>query len=112
MRVGEAKFYIRRHVYGYGYEIYLAEYSGTTVRAIATGVTMEELDPEGPAVLIERPPIIVLDNREATQLMDELWNAGVRPGDIGSVGERTALKEARDWAQSVANRLLDRGVGS
>lgn len=38
------------------------------------------------------PPSITLSIEDAIQLMTELWNAGVRPAGVGTVGEIAALK--------------------
>lgn len=37
-------------------------------------------------------PTLSLDYEDAVRLMDELWNCGIRPTEVGSPGELAAVK--------------------
>lgn len=66
-------------------------------------VTLIGHEPDDP--LVHRP-FLELSDDDAQRLLEELWRAGLRPVEVGNVGERDALIQARDWAQSVVDRLL------
>lgn len=51
-------------------------------------------------------PAFVLSEEEAQNMMDSLWQAGVRPKDVGGPGELSALHQhLGDMRAIVANRL-------
>lgn len=42
--------------------------------------------------MLEEQPMLGLDYEDAIRLMDELWNCGIRPTDVGGLGELAATK--------------------
>ncbi|MCG3207302.1 MAG: hypothetical protein FOGNACKC_00902 [Anaerolineae bacterium] len=50
-------------------------------------VTMAEVD-----LSISGAPTLEITPEQAQVLMDELWNCGVRPSDVGSAGQLEAVK--------------------
>ena len=74
-------------------------------KSFAKHVTMQTVTPENEFLCEE--PFLELREADAQYLLNELWNAGLRPADVGSEGERQALKQARDWAQRIAQTTLE-----
>lgn len=64
--------YIQERFDSYGFELFLHTYD-----SIATSVTMEKKEVGYPP----RGANIIIDREAATQLMEQLWNYGIRPAD-------------------------------
>jgi len=63
--------------------------SPAPVQSVATQITFTQIDTPGTVL----PAAIHLTPGEATQLLDELWRAGIRPTDgTGSVGQLGATQ--------------------
>lgn len=70
---------------------------------VGTNVTLETVE----VGTFERP-LLYMPDEAAQQLMDDLWNAGVRPANVRSMSEIVEAKEAHiQDLRNVAFRLLD-----
>ena len=65
----------------------LADEDAPSKRLTVDGFSVRETEP-GEIT----DPAFVLTEIEAQELMNSLWNAGVRPGDVGGPGELSALR--------------------
>ena len=72
---------------------------------VATGVTMQRLEP-GASVAYLTPPLRLTPS-EAAALMEELWRIGIRPSNShGSTGQLAATERHLDDMRKIAfNRL-------
>lgn len=59
------------------------------VRSVGQPLTMTALDPDKHARI---DPTLSLSPEQAQQLMEELWKAGIRPNEVGGIGELQATK--------------------
>lgn len=76
-------------------------------RSVATNLQLETVE-EG----AEIEPTLVLQVREAQQLMDELWRCGLRPqASHGSAGQLKATERHLQDMRTAAFNLLDRVLG-
>ena len=84
------ELYINRNVaWGDVYEVFMSH------KNIATGKRFIYTKPKLVEHDISSVPerLVMLDREEAQQLMDELWNAGIRPaGATGSIGQLSAVQ--------------------
>ena len=105
---GRFKFGVERRFERMTFAIYGRTETPGQRRAVVLPVTMEERGDDEMYALQE--PFLEVIEEDAQLLLEALWRAGLRPAEVGTAGERSALIAARDWAQSVADRLLQRGV--
>jgi len=74
------------------------------MRSVATGLTFTEVEPFGVA---PDAPLLRLSQNDAQALMDELWQAGVRPANgVGSVGQLAATEGHLKDMRAIAFELL------
>lgn len=72
--------------------------------SIARNIVFEKI---AKGAIMQDSESLSLTRAEATELMDELWRAGVRPaGMVESDSERAALKSHISESASVINRLF------
>ena len=86
-------FFITRHPFGdgVGLHLMLRERGEVNQNSVATGIEFRRLS-EGEDGIAPNP-ILRLQNAEAQQLMDELWQAGFRPSEgTGSAGALAATQ--------------------
>jgi len=90
------------------FEIHVIERDlATGTRRVAAPVTFVDLDPSTRYT----EPTFALQEDEARALMDALWNAGLRPTNVGSAGQLHATEQhLRDMRQIVAGTLAKLGV--
>lgn len=81
------QFYVERNLMKHGIAIYARKPSTNGGVFYAAPLTFNKVE-EGDEV----SELMLVDKESATQLMNELWNAGIRPNDIGSPGELAAIK--------------------
>lgn len=84
----------------YLYAMFMDARTGS--RSIATNVTFETLT-EGES---HREPMLKMGPEEAQMLIDALWEAGVRPTNVGTAGERGALQDHIKDLRMVVTRVL------
>lgn len=72
--------------------------------SVSTGITMETYDANS---CIPDVPTFSLKRTEAQELMDELWNCGVRPSEgIGSAGSMASTeRHLKDMRAIVGHKL-------
>jgi len=63
--------------------------------------------PEDGTEGMEIPPMMELTYESATSLMNELWNSGVRPTDVGSPGELSATKSHLEDMRKIVFDLME-----
>lgn len=81
------RFWVERDILANGIKLTIAQEETSGARQFWTEVTCKpEREMEGCVV-----PSQLFNWESATELMNELWNAGIRPSDVGSPGERKAL---------------------
>ena len=74
---------------------------GPPKRLTVDGFTIRETEP---GEIID--PAFVLSEEEAQNFMDSLWQAGIRPRDVGGPGELSALRShLGDMRAIVADKL-------
>ena len=87
--IGKRECRVQRNLACGLYEIWLLEWRPESSQcAVSTSLLMKDLE-EGSLL---PPPPVSLSGGEATQLMDELWKAGVRPTTEATGGEIEAVK--------------------
>lgn len=90
MAANNFEFFVHKSMYKNGFEVG-AFLNTDGQRWIAAPVCMSVLTPEMEGMVIN--PLFSLTKDAARNLMDELWNAGVRPSnEAGSVGELAAVQ--------------------
>lgn len=101
LAANDFEFFIQKNLFKNGIEVGMILNSGGT-RYVATPVCMTALTPEMEGMMLS--PLLVMTKDSARNLMDELWNAGVRPSnEAGSVGELAAVKaHLKDMRELVA----------
>ena len=68
---------------------------------VVTGVTFGEL---GEGATLGEP--MRISKADATELMDDLWNAGIRPSDIGTAGHLAATQAHLRDMQGLIEKIL------
>jgi hypothetical protein len=104
------KFYIERIPWGGdGYDIYLRwkENEGTMGRAMPIVLITDKPENEG----TRAEPMMRLHDDHAKDtlqsLMDELWNIGIRPKDIGTAGHLAATQSHLNDFRAITSKLLN-----
>jgi hypothetical protein len=82
------EFWINKDIRRRVFDLTLFSHTPDGVVAVVKPVVAEVIDP---IETITRPTVS-LSFDEATALITELWDAGVRPGNVGQVGELVATK--------------------
>lgn len=83
------RFWVERDIRAHGIKLTIAQEETSGVRKFWTEVTCKsERDMEDSVV-----PSQLFDWESATELMNELWNAGIRPSEVGTPGEKKALQD-------------------
>lgn len=95
----------RREDWSYGISIYLRQRTVGIGDSIAAPVTMVKREPD--TLVVE--PMLRLEIHTAQQLMDELWQCGLRPTEgTGSAGSLKATENHLADMQRIAFMLLER----
>lgn len=81
------KFYINRNIASDCFELYIKRLDKNTGVSMATNITFSKHIPETLAA-----PITELREDEAQELLEELWKAGFRPKEIGTVGQLASVR--------------------
>ena len=84
------RIFARRAFADFGIHLHAAEYQDGMPVAIATAVTMHAVAVS--ALGNQTAPLLTIDDSAAKRLMDELWNCGIRPSEVGSVGALAATE--------------------
>ena len=91
-----------------GVDMWLWEYDfGTRKAAMGRSIEMEPHDEGAPL----GEPTFRLDGEGAQELMEQLWNAGVRPRDIGTAGHLQATQAHLRDMQAIAAKKLGVELG-
>lgn len=81
------RFWVERDIRANGIKLTIAQEDVSGIRRFWTGITCTpEREMEDSAL-----PSQLFNWESATELMNELWNAGIRPSEVGTPGERKAL---------------------
>jgi hypothetical protein len=97
--------YLDRDVLGGSYPIWVIRQQGDEDREILREGGIEKMAPNASS----GPPTADLSKEAAQGLLEELWHQGFRPkGEMGSEGERAALKAHIDDLRYTRNALLGR----
>ena len=84
----QMEFHVQKNFVGRCWDLYaLLEDNGKLFEA-----TTLNMEPHEELAGVGKPPLLSLTEFEATQLMDQLWNAGVRPSQEGTMGQLAATK--------------------
>ena len=98
----EPELMARREDWSDGISIYMRQRTVGVSDAVALPVTMKQRDP---GLLVE--PMLRLGIQGAQQLMDELWQCGLRPTEgTGSAGSLAATERHLGDMQKIALGLL------
>lgn len=96
------EFFVQRNLAANTFEMYGRDYVGKFVYSM-TDVVMSKVE-EGAMF----NPLLKLTQDEATMLMTELWNAGVRPNNgEGNPGHVGALKAHLEDMRKIAFSYID-----
>lgn len=88
-----------------GYAIHFGYKDSTGAIVKADTVTMRRAEPDDPTI---HPPMLSGLNEASLQtLMDGLWNAGIRPSDIGTPGHLAATKEHLNDFRKLVEKAYD-----
>lgn len=101
------RFFIRPEPYGLGYALHFVELNEDGSRSVAECVTVRRVtngESAGPMMAF---PQGEFGNATLQSLMDELWNIGVRPKDIGTAGHLAATKEHLEDMRAIAFSKLE-----
>lgn len=94
------------HYYTRGVELYGSMPSGKENTILEfTKLTVKEKN-----IGMSREPFAILDHTQATELMDSLWRAGIRPTEVGTHGELSATKYHLEDMRLLAG-VKQNGVG-
>lgn len=106
-RPDELAIYAERRVIQGTIALHLVRDDGAGVFQVAQPLVMKD---SAPAIIVD--PFVELPMAMAQQLMDELWNAGVRPTEQGSAGQLAATeRHLADMRQLAFHALkVDQGV--
>lgn len=98
----EPELMARREDWNDGISIYMRQRTAEGSYAVALPVTMQRRDP---GLIVE--PMLRLGIQGAQQLMDELWQCGLRPKEgTGSAGSLAATERHLGDMQKIALGLL------
>jgi len=75
--------------------------------SVATSIAFEVVPPEAEGKEWPVDPTIKLRQGEAQQLMEALWNAGLRPSQYVDDNERAALSRHLDDMRTIVGAALD-----
>lgn len=93
--------FARSNPYGFGLSLHIVS---ATDRTGCRGVLMEKIDAG-----MEMPTALVLRREQAQELMDSLWNVGVRPTEgMGSAGSFAAQAAHLSDMRSIAFASLEK----
>lgn len=82
-------FQVRQSFHNFGIDITIGAKSIDGKMAVAAPIEMKEIAPGGVA-----PATISMPTESARELMDAMWNAGVRPSNgEGNIGQIGAMRE-------------------
>ena len=71
----------------------------------------ETVDQHEPGVISDDGPTMTLDYDEAQFMMDQLFEAGIKPANMGpSVGQLTAMQEHIDSLRKIIDQLMNNDV--
>ena len=97
-------FHIRRHDYDLSFELHFANRTRDELW-VAQPVELKILGQDEPM----SPPMLRLDDGDATKLMDELWIAGIRPSKRIIEPQNTDhLNNEISWLRGVVDHLMKR----
>ena len=82
------RFWVERDIRANGIRLTIAHEQADGARAFVTGMTFQDERTMNDSATT---PGQLIAFESAVELMNELWNAGIRPSDVGSPGERRAL---------------------
>ena len=102
------EFFVSRRSYGDGYDLKFAISHSDGSISVARPVVIERFEAHQPPPV---EPMIALHFREAEpalqSLMDQLWNAGFRPGDVGTAGHLAATQAHLKDMRALVAKTLD-----
>jgi len=99
------EFMARREDWNSGISIYMRQRTAGEGSKYAATITMVQYDDACYPVIID--PMLRIEIQEAQQLMDELWQCGLRPTEgSGSAGSLAATERHLKDMQAVAYGLL------
>lgn len=103
--ISNQSFRISREAYGVStYEIRFAEIYSDEKLALALPVTVEMRDRNA---CVAASPMMVVEREALQSLMDELWNVGIRPADIGTAGHLAATQAHLADFRSIVSKTLE-----
>ena len=92
------RFFVERRIHQAALALYGARQRHDGRVDVMRSITVETSEPGS----VMGEPLMLLASEEAQSLMDELWNAGVRPGDVGSAGQLAAVQKHLEDMRALA----------
>lgn len=111
MNLYQPKFYLSRDTWGDTNIHFVTRVDDRGGHLVALPITMEQIDTSNMSPREPVKPMLSLSERDAPfalqSLMDELWEKGIRPSDIGTPGHLAATTKHLEDMRAIAFGKLE-----